>query len=140
MDVHTIRLRGPWQYAVVSPDHGDQPEEARTWQTVRLPATWADLSEFDSSARIRLRRRFHKPTGVEPHEMVFLVVTINGQHVDLCLNNTPLVPTGSGHAEEFRITEHLAETNELSVAFDRPATPDEQPILAAQLEIRFGST
>ena len=89
MDIHAIRLRGPWTY---------------------MP---------DSLQGGRARRVFHRPTGLEPHEAVILVIekpdSTGLDSTDaVTLNQESLGSVGRAGAE-FDITGLLQEQNELLI-------------------------
>ncbi len=79
--MHIIRLRGPWLVEPVArfllqsdgtyrPVSDDLPPAAR----VTMPADWSATCGGDFLGRVRYRRTFQKPTGLESGERVFLVV------------------------------------------------------------------
>jgi hypothetical protein len=82
MTLHRIHLRGPWVMGWINAERGSP-------HRVRLPAEWHDLFGA-ASGRVRLTRKFHQPTNLEPREEVDLVlhdwpgiwvVTLNQQAV-----------------------------------------------------------
>jgi hypothetical protein len=79
--MHVIRLRGPWQVEplarFVPQSDGscvavgdDLPAAVR----VTMPADWAATLGADFVGRVRYSRSFHRPTGLDFGERVFLVV------------------------------------------------------------------
>jgi hypothetical protein len=122
--MHTIRLRGPWQVEAVerfskrndglydrSPV--DSPGEVR----MTMPADWSAALGADFFGRVRYRRIFQKPTGLESGERVFLVVERprSGGVVELNrkrIGDTPL---------RIDITESLSEHNHLEIVVEHPA-------------------
>src|SRR6476659_7700200 len=79
--MHTIRLRGPWELEPVArfvlqadgsyqPVKDDLPAPVR----VKMPADWSESFGADFLGRVRYRRTFQKPTGLESGERVWLVV------------------------------------------------------------------
>jgi len=110
--VHSIRLLGPWQVAWQSPrPSGAVPLPA----VVVLPFDWQQA--FGSVAgTVRLVRRFHRPTNLEPHEQVWLAFQGVGGRGDVCLNGEWLgALAGETTAARFEITRLLKPFNELTV-------------------------
>jgi hypothetical protein len=65
MSRHRIQLRGPWQL--------DWPSgEGKSAQKIRLPAEWNELFS-GRSGRVRLTRKFHRPTNLGTSEQVDLL-------------------------------------------------------------------
>ena len=60
---HEIRLAGPWEFQV---------DESGDWQRCILPFDFAAQAQEDHSL-IRIRRRFHRPSGLTPASAVFIV-------------------------------------------------------------------
>lgn len=126
MSVHRIRLLGPWEFCW----HETSPETAppNIRGTTTLPQSWQSV--FGSaSGRATFSRRFHRPTNLEPHERVFLVLTAVRGAGQATLNGIALGEfTSDGGSVEFDITDLLLAFNLLSI--DLAFTPDsaaEQP-------------
>ncbi len=122
-----MRLRGPWEYETVS---AAVPRRGR----VKLPDAWPSLAEH-RGVPLRLRRVFHRPSGLEPHERLWLAweglnagdrVCCNGK---LLGNGDPLTA-----AKSFDITPLLAEQNELLI--DLPAVGAASRPFDVWLEVR----
>ena len=128
---HHINLRGPWQYEWVSaPADGIAPPTAgRT----TLPATWQDLFG-PAPGTARFRRRFHRPTNLEPHEQVRIRFENLGGSAVVALNGTQLGTISRAQsAAAFNVTDHLKPSNELTVdvTFDpRHDSPTHTGLLA----------
>jgi len=71
MSPHRIRLRGPWQFRVLS-DSLEPISKGR----IQLPADWTQvISELsDSTHCVEFERNFHRPTGLTETSLVFLVL------------------------------------------------------------------
>src|SRR6202035_3162802 len=82
MTAHRIRLRGPWQLAPAAANEGQTT-------TVRLPAPWSALFDGDAG-RVRLSRRFHRPTNLAPTDQISLVVSPLPLGAHVSLNGTIL--------------------------------------------------
>ncbi len=127
--MHTIRLRGPWSVEpiyryLLQPDgsyqstQDDLPPAGRA----TMPADWSALFGADFLGRVRYRRTFNKPTGLESGERVWLVVEPAQSEAwviwksDLVGFIYPGEPTG-----RFDITDRLEDHNTLEICVDHPA-------------------
>jgi hypothetical protein len=113
MSVHRIRLLGPWEYRwhVVL----QETVPAAVSGTTTIPQTWQQL--FGSvSGRAAFSRKFHRPTNLEPHERVFLVLTAVRGAGRVELNSVSLGEfTSEGECVEFDATDFLQAFNMLSI-------------------------
>lgn len=109
MSLHQIHLRGPWELEWCS-------GVTASAQKIRLPADWNDLFG-GRSGRVRLTRKFHRPTNLGPKEEVDLVfqqwpgvwaISLNRRHVAEFRDSSPECP------ERITITALLQPTNVLS--------------------------
>lgn len=127
-DFHPIRLRGPWQYQVLSQCHvstgtpplakiGELPPPGK----VQMPADWESHLGSDFRGCVRYVRNFGCPTALEPHETVFLVLEGVDALGRVELNGEQLgeITLAAGTAK-FEITELLQERNELVVEVELP--------------------
>lgn len=111
MTVHRIRLRGPW---LLEPADGqDLPG-----RTIRLPLQWAELVEC-GARRVRLSRRFHRPTNLGPQDQVAVIIQDLPAEAQVGLNGTILAQQISTPTKEsvFRMP-RLEPTNLLSIEFE----------------------
>ena len=127
--MHTIRLRGPWQVEPVArfvfeadgtylPDETNLPPAAR----VTMPADWSATCGADFIGRVRYRRVFHRPTGLDSGERVFLVVEPARSSACITLKGAVVGLVKAGEpAGRFEITERLEEDNRLEITVDHPA-------------------
>lgn len=107
-DEHVIRLRGPWRYLAADGRSG----------TVRLPASWSAIAGHSPS--LSLARHFHRPTGLESHEVVWLAVE-GIAPTAVRLNGECLVDAGLEEACWCcDVTRRLALRNELMLEFPWP--------------------
>jgi hypothetical protein len=120
---HPIRLRGPWEFAVDGEPWSDE--------RVTLPDGWSALAEAHAGRRLRLRRMFNRPTNLEPHEQVWLVVERHPAHVAATLNNQAISLARAGGAREGLVTAMLADRNELVMVVEAESPFD------VRLEIRL---
>jgi len=135
MSAHRINLRGPWKL-----EQGTGT--AATAHKIRLPAEWGDLFA-ERSDRVRLIRTFHRPTNLEPLEIVELVFEHWPGAWVISLNQQPLAEFRDASAESPRriaVTGLLEPTNTLSAEtnLSLQAGRDEQgaPFGTIALEIR----
>jgi hypothetical protein len=111
MSVHRIRLRGPWDYAVLAGEGaGPLPPSGRA----KMPADWQSLFGADFRGRGQFRRGFHQPTGVEGSQRVWLSIDAGPAFsIDaVALNGTPL-EVANASALRIDITDLLRPHNEL---------------------------
>jgi hypothetical protein len=122
--MHTIRLRGPWelepvQRFVLRPDgcykllEDGLPAAGR----MKMPADWSGLLGADFLGRVRYRRTFQKPTGLESGERVWLVVEGPRSRAVVELNRKRLGDAG----ERFDVTGLLENYNRLEILVEHPA-------------------
>lgn len=78
---HSIRLRGPWEFEVmgrwVRGEGGEwrlEREGLPAGGKVEMPGSFGAVLGEDFFGRVRLRRRFHAPTGLGEGSLVWLVV------------------------------------------------------------------
>lgn len=152
---HLIRLRGPWQFTPLAcwsrPDAEQAGEELLpTPGRVTLPADWGATLGDDFRGRVRYERTFYCPTGLDPHERVWLVVDGADARADVILNGEPLgAVEGYALSASWDITEQIAPRNRMSLEVElpgdesdaRPLRPGRQtlaggPIGQVRLEIR----
>ena len=112
--VHRIRLRGPWLLELVA-----APDSPRT---VRLPLPWGELIEC-GAGRLRLSRRFNRPTNLGPGDRVSVVVGELPNEALVSLNGTTL-EQHPGHTNQDSVFDisHLEPSNLLTVEFDVSTT------------------
>ena len=120
MTNHRIRLRGPWEVqwlgAVSTEDaENGQPQQR---ERVHLPADWEQLIA-GRSGRVRLTRRFHKPSGLEPEEEVALVFDDLPARTTISLNAEQVGQLASRTAgERIVVTERLHPVNTLEIEME----------------------
>lgn len=91
--IHTIRLKGPWDYTWLEPARDDEREPTANSGRVQAPVSWNDC--FGPLAGcVRWSRRFQSPTNLESHERVLLDlnkvrgierVSLNGSELQMFL-------------------------------------------------------
>jgi len=147
---HVIRLRGPWDFDLLdctATDKGDPSALAKTGR-VTVPTNWANDLGAGFLGRVRYRRRFNRPTGLEPHLRVWLVVEGVDAHGSCRLNGHELGPIdGYALPAVYDVTVELQVSNELEIVVER--NPEETrpgrdrlaggPIGEVRLEIRTAS-
>ncbi len=123
---HTIRLRGPWEFEAVS---GDAAVRAGR---VKLPGDSGAMLGPAFRGRVRYRRAFHQPTGLDPHEHVWLVCEGANAFGQIACNGQVLGDVTATHACEFEITAILRASNEVQFEVESPGGP----IGEVRLEVR----
>jgi beta-galactosidase/beta-glucuronidase len=121
--LHTIRLRGPWEYTVQSRIEGASDAASALVESnsnlppsgrIVMPATWAESLGPEFRGRVEYRRRFGRPTGITPNESVWLVCDGAEASAAFSLNGDLLGSTaGPDSPAEFDVTTRLTERNEL---------------------------
>jgi hypothetical protein len=128
---HSIGLAGPWQCHPIARylatpeggvriDRDNLPAAARA----RMPNDWQEIAGADFRGIVRHVRRFHRPTGLEPHERVWLVSEGVDSHGQFTLNGQSL-GRSSGYAipAEFDITDLLQDANDLTIDIELSYDP-----------------
>lgn len=109
--MHTIRLRGPWEYRRV--DDTNLP-----FERLKLPADWSSVCrDTTSSSSFEFRRSFHRPTGIEENDNVSIVLS-QLPSATAILNGQPLGTTSDDGSARLPIASLLADRNELQVLVD----------------------
>lgn len=121
--MHSIRLRGPWQYQVLTRyekgadgQRGDVPSDLSGSGTVVMPASWPALLGGGFRGRIRLVREFHCPTNLDADERVELVIERSAAVACVRFNESTLTVRRSDHqAVRFSIRDLLQPRNRLEI-------------------------
>ncbi|MBX3412842.1 MAG: hypothetical protein KF708_09155 [Pirellulales bacterium] len=120
---HAMRLAGPWHYEVLKTyvEGKYQPPATPIGGTAKLPADWSQELGRDFRGRVRYTRSFHRPTNLDPHESVWLVIEGADAAVAVSLNGEPLGEF-AGYALTFErdVTNLLAPNNQLQVDVELP--------------------
>jgi hypothetical protein len=137
--MHPIRLRGPWKLEPLArfiPD-GDgayltSTDELPPPATATMPADWSASFGPAFCGRVRYRRTFQKPTGLDSGERVWLVVEAPRSSGSVRLNDQSLGKVACDKAAGwFDITAQLQEHNRLEIIVDHPPK-DVQTVDAAE--------
>lgn len=129
---HLIRLHGPWQYKPLaltqwgpSGESIDLPGELPPAGTMKIPADWNATLGPDFRGRVLYTRRFGRPTNLDVHERVDLVlhkihglaiVTLNARRLgELKIGDPP---------RRFDLTNLLHPRNELQIEVNLPSGGD----------------
>jgi hypothetical protein len=87
-----------------------------------MPADWADVCGANFLGRVSYRRIFHRPTGLDSGERVFLVVEPALSWAAVELNGQQLGEVVHSQAAlRVNITELLEEYNNLEIVVEHPA-------------------
>ncbi|HUY90625.1 MAG TPA: hypothetical protein VMV10_17945 [Pirellulales bacterium] len=125
---HVMRLRGPWEFEVLRSAAADSPGRsapAGLSGRVRAPCDWSQSLGLGFRGAVRYRRRFNRPSGLDPHERVWLVVEGVDAFGAAMLNGRALGQApGYALPASFDVTEWLSPSNELFIDVE---LPDELP-------------
>jgi len=120
---YPIRLRGPWECEPVARWIGGA-DGSTVYETdhlppagrVRVPGEWSEALGPGFRGRVRFRRRFHAPTGLEAHERLMLVIEGIDPSGDVQLNGRHLGRVESmEETKTFDVTGLVAANNELVI-------------------------
>ncbi len=110
---HVIRLRGPWQFEVVDQLDGAPPPRVNSGKQP-MPGDWSTELGSEFRGTVAYRRVFHRPTGLEPGQSVWLVIESLVGLAEVSLNQTPL-GTIESTGGRFAIESILADDNRLEI-------------------------
>jgi hypothetical protein len=127
--MHVIRLRSPWR---------KQIEGEIQSRRVDVPDCEQDegKQELATGSAVLYRRRFNRPTGLQPDNHVWLRVSDwSGSLHCVLINHKPLVSGGVIKRKPFEldITAYLALHNELEIRL--VANPDQKPCLHGEVSL-----
>lgn len=135
MAIHRIRLAGPWQLQTEVLAAQD------SWTTVNLPFR---LTESNSSGTsVRLKRRFHSPTGIDDQTPIAVVATVDMASVFVRLNGLPLKKASTANTTDkpseqilvHELTGLLRSFNELEIELPLSDNAVGCGLLGAELQI-----
>lgn len=127
---HVIRLAGPWEYEVLRCDANDWT--GATSGRTQLPLDCRELLGASFRGLVTFRRRFNRPTNLDPQEAVWLVIEADESRGEIGLNGNLLgdLPGNAGLAE-LDVSTALELHNELTIRADQSVS-----IAGVRLEIR----
>lgn len=127
---HVIRLAGPWECEVLRTDSGSPT--STTSQRIQPPLNCGALFGSDFRGQVRFRRRFNRPTNLDPQEAVWLVIENGEAHGRVGLNELSIGELRSDASQaEFDITPSLQTHNDLTIDIEHPGS-----FTSVRLEIR----
>ena len=138
MSVHRIRLIGPWDYVWLGATDPTMDAPPTVGGTIKMPCDWQSI--FGPRAgRATFSRQFHRPTNLEPHERVFIVLTGVGGAGRFSLNGLAMGDfDGKDKSAEAEVTNKLESFNQLEITIE--FAPDDASLGglydAVALEIR----
>ncbi|MDA1050620.1 MAG: hypothetical protein O3C40_09080 [Planctomycetota bacterium] len=130
---HIIRLHGPWEYEPLaftqwgpSGESVDLPGDVPPAGTITIPADWGTSLGVGFRGRVLYKRRFGRPTNLDPNERVDLVLYgISGIAI-VALNGDRLGEIKIGErVRRFELTELLLPRNELRIEVNLPRGGDD---------------
>lgn len=117
--MHLMRLRSPWQKNV----------GVAAFERVELPDQGDEVTK-----QATYRRRFNRPTGLEPDQSVWLIIhKWSGSLESVSVNGQLVPPDESGDETRFEITSMLQLHNELELIL--MANNGEPPRLIGPVEL-----
>src|SRR4051794_40863660 len=124
--MHTIRLRGPWlvepsvRFALPLSSREIHPLVPPPTQQ-KMPGDWSESVNADFFGIVRYVRSFGRPTGLEPHDSVWLVVEPPRSSGSVQLNGQFLGTVRIGEPPgRFEIISLLEERNQLVIHVSHP--------------------
>lgn len=123
MNVHRIRLKGPWDYEwLQGAPINDAPASGR----IHMPSDWQEAFG-NASGVVKFTRHFQRPTNLDVDERVFLVFEGIGGAGEISLNGERLTrSTESVWESAVDVTAQLQLRNQIVACldFDPQGTPD----------------
>ncbi len=133
--MHTIRLHGPWEYEPLArfdaQARGDVTLSDNLPPSGRItaPCDWGETLGADFHGRVRYRRHFHRPTGLEEDQPVFLVIERVDALGTAFLNERRLGElTLSGGPFRFEVGRDLLLRNMLTIEVELPHPADPRAV------------
>ena len=131
--MHTIRLRGPWQYTPIATTRwtkSGQSEETSTEVpppgSMKIPCDWSDSLGSTFRGKVLFQRHFHKPTGLEDGDCIRIRIDQVNALAEVFLNHKVIgsisVENGS---TAFEIEDELEPRNLLEILIDLPLVDEE---------------
>ena len=119
-----IRLRGPWDYEVLSravPRAESAAARLPLAGRVTMPTDWGRSLGADFRGRVRYLRRFNGPSGITAQVRVWLVFDSADACAEVTLNDQPLGRVdGPNRRAEFDVTPLLRQHNVITAVVEKP--------------------
>jgi len=87
--IHSIRLHGPWNAQVLECFESTEPV-SELERRLKIPSDWGDWLGNSFRGRVGFQRTFGFPTGLEPHQKIWLVAVEADFRADVSLNDAPI--------------------------------------------------
>jgi hypothetical protein len=135
LDLHTIRLRGPWQIeplaryvARADGSYDRTTADLPAACQATMPADWSATLGHDFVGVVRYGRNFQRPTGLGPGERVWLVVEPPRSTATVRLAGRDLGTVSHGDPPaRFNITPLLADHNALEIVVRHSKFDEDHP-------------
>ena len=146
--MHSIRLRGPWQYTPIATTRwtadGQSQETGTTVPEpgkMKIPCDWSDTLGANFHGKVLFQRYFHQPAGLADGDVVRLSIEQVNALADVFLNHEAIgcVAAKSGSVA-FDIEDKLEPRNLLEIIVDFPALDDQSDALTTITEVAGGIT
>ncbi len=126
--MHSIRLRGPWQFTPIATTYWTQEgvsqetgTDVPSPGTMTIPGDWSDTLGPHFYGKVLFQRHFHKPTGLEEGDTIQIRLEQVNALADVFLNHEAI---GSASAERgsvaLVIERELEPRNLLEIMVDFP--------------------
>lgn len=146
--MHSIRLRGPWQYTPIATtrwtEDGQSEETGTTVPEsgkMKIPCDWSDALGANFRGKVLFQRHFHQPTGLADGDIVCIRIEQVNALADVFLNHEAI---GSASAKSgsvaFDIAGKLEPRNLLEIVVDFPALDEQSDSLTTIHQCSGGIT
>jgi beta-galactosidase/beta-glucuronidase len=117
--MHTIRLHGPWDFQPLG-----AADDLSLAGRIVIPADWSESLGADFRGRVRYTRHFHRPTGLDEGQRVYLSIDGVVRSGIVSLNGETLgAVEATGGPFRFDVTDRLALRNALVIEVESLEQP-----------------
>ena len=119
--MHTIRLRGPWEYQVLFDDKQPDVKDLPSGR-INAPIRWRELHGADFQGHVCYQRSFNLPTGLSDSTVIRLHVG-DVELVGILLNGNALTDQENGSMKS-NLRSMLEPANRLELKIQLPMNAD----------------
>ena len=146
--MHSIRLRGPWQYTPIATTRWTEDGQSEETGTsvpepgkMKIPCDWSDSLGSNFRGKVLFQRHFHQPTGLADGDVVRIRIEQINALADVFLNHEAIGSTSAKLGSvTFDIEDKLEPRNLLEIVVDFPALDDQSHALSTIPELSGGIT
>ena len=146
--MHSIRLRGPWQYTPIATTRWTEDGQSEETGTsvpepgkMKIPCDWSDSLGNNFRGKVLFQRHFHQPTGLADGDVVRIRIEQINAWADVFLNHEAIGSTSAKSGSvTFDIEDKLEPRNLLEIVVDFPAVDDQSDALSTIPELSGGIT